>query len=964
MPNALPLSVFLLGMLKRLAMVLKKFSRYWLAVFVWSILTPQIAYRIFFYLSGITLVEETEDMDEGFKIVLHNFLGTSIMLFCVGFVMSVIFFRDAIATHQTLDEVQVPEVDDEPFTDEEESEEESEEEAESEEENVSMASASFTLKSPGSTWKSDRLRRAFEAVEERRRSTTSSRISVYEEDFARDGNFSFDSARLEDIPTSSGINYNVERREERRRSEESLMERAREEERRERGRAILQQLLQEQQESSDSEEDEIIEPDENDGENLVLDLNQNENIVNRNEFAEVENDLTAGEIFGVSGSLWNLVQYPLIVIGFVSVLCFTFISIPFVSGSTFLFVSLPFNYKLFKMWIHPWIQLLNIPLSLNFSHQDLVDYLDSMTSPVSIYICGLVSLLIPFLIVKEYLFNFFPSGREIYNLSKKIISTIFILFLELVMFPTFIGFLIIYSFKNIFDYSFESLIEFLFNHPRSITLGFFTIGIIFMIEFSTFVLWLRNTIRPGVLFFIRNPNDPNFRPISELVDRPLTQQLQRFYISSLIYSSVILILFGLSFKIISLINPFNIFPLSLNNFSLPYEDWFVHLAIPFLLKRLNLKYFLKSSFTFILRKYFSFLSLSSYFYGGRFLNEENENGSFVFVPSFDFIYDKTERRNITNRKVSNVYLKRYQLDTKYSDPEPLNSFSPIPDISWKKPSNFKKIRERYTIVYRPNNFKLRIISFHFLLWLSWICSIFSTFVLPLALGRSLIFNLTGQNSSDIPSLLLGQSILISIASIIYKFPRGLTLDQLFSTLVKSSKVIANYLYAFVFLGLVIPVLAGLSLKLLFMKQDVMSLYLVSVLWIMGAIVCHFIYNISPFLINHHPFFSSVNNLRNVDSLNIRDLNSSIIFPSLVFLSSSILTPYLFAFTLHLVLELPLDLYYTLLRYSYLAFYALFPAYKILNMGFQSFERLIKTVRDDEYLVGKTLVNLERSISAR
>ncbi|RKP16283.1 hypothetical protein ROZALSC1DRAFT_25457, partial [Rozella allomycis CSF55] len=106
MPNALPLSVFLLGMLKRLAMVLKKFSRYWLAVFVWSILTPQIAYRIFFYLSGITLVEETEDMDEGFKIVLHNFLGTSIMLFCVGFVMSVIFFRDAIATHQTLDEVQ------------------------------------------------------------------------------------------------------------------------------------------------------------------------------------------------------------------------------------------------------------------------------------------------------------------------------------------------------------------------------------------------------------------------------------------------------------------------------------------------------------------------------------------------------------------------------------------------------------------------------------------------------------------------------------------------------------------------------------------------------------------------------------------------------------------------------------------------------------------------------------------
>ena len=42
-------------------------------------------------------------------------------------------------------------------------------------------------------------------------------------------------------------------------------------------------------------------------------------------------------------------------------------------------------------------------------------------------------------------------------------------------------------------------------------------GMIFVFYFASFVILLREILRPGVLWFLRNLNDQNFHPIQEVV---------------------------------------------------------------------------------------------------------------------------------------------------------------------------------------------------------------------------------------------------------------------------------------------------------------------------------------------------------------------------------------------------------------------------------------------------------------
>ena len=42
------------------------------------------------------------------------------------------------------------------------------------------------------------------------------------------------------------------------------------------------------------------------------------------------------------------------------------------------------------------------------------------------------------------------------------------------------------------------------------------VGMIYVFYFASFILLLREVLRPGVLWFLRNLNDPDFNPIQEV----------------------------------------------------------------------------------------------------------------------------------------------------------------------------------------------------------------------------------------------------------------------------------------------------------------------------------------------------------------------------------------------------------------------------------------------------------------
>jgi len=46
------------------------------------------------------------------------------------------------------------------------------------------------------------------------------------------------------------------------------------------------------------------------------------------------------------------------------------------------------------------------------------------------------------------------------------------------------------------------------------------VGMVYIFYFASFILLLREVLRPGVLWFLRNLNDPDFNPIQE-VRQPL-----------------------------------------------------------------------------------------------------------------------------------------------------------------------------------------------------------------------------------------------------------------------------------------------------------------------------------------------------------------------------------------------------------------------------------------------------------
>ena len=42
------------------------------------------------------------------------------------------------------------------------------------------------------------------------------------------------------------------------------------------------------------------------------------------------------------------------------------------------------------------------------------------------------------------------------------------------------------------------------------------VGMVYVFYFASFILLLREVLRPGVLWFLRNLNDPDFNPIQEV----------------------------------------------------------------------------------------------------------------------------------------------------------------------------------------------------------------------------------------------------------------------------------------------------------------------------------------------------------------------------------------------------------------------------------------------------------------
>ncbi|XP_012259936.2 E3 ubiquitin-protein ligase MARCHF6 [Athalia rosae] len=76
------------------------------------------------------------------------------------------------------------------------------------------------------------------------------------------------------------------------------------------------------------------------------------------------------------------------------------------------------------------------------------------------------------------------------------------------------------------------------------------VGMVYIYYFASFILLLREVVRPGVLWFLRNLNDPDFSPIQEMIHLPLLRHARRLVGSAVIFGTVVLLMLWLPVKIL------------------------------------------------------------------------------------------------------------------------------------------------------------------------------------------------------------------------------------------------------------------------------------------------------------------------------------------------------------------------------------------------------------------------------
>lgn len=69
--------------------------------------------------------------------------------------------------------------------------------------------------------------------------------------------------------------------------------------------------------------------------------------------------------------------------------------------------------------------------------------------------------------------------------------------------------------------------------------GISLIVIYYRYEFATMLSACRHIMRSGAMWFVKDPQDSNFHPIRDILDRPTFTQLRKLCISALLYSVVV-----------------------------------------------------------------------------------------------------------------------------------------------------------------------------------------------------------------------------------------------------------------------------------------------------------------------------------------------------------------------------------------------------------------------------------------
>ncbi|XWS39928.1 hypothetical protein CRYUN_Cryun18bG0096900 [Craigia yunnanensis] len=533
------------------------------------------------------------------------------------------------------------------------------------------------------------------------------------------------------------------------------------------------------------------------------------------------------------------------------------------------------------------------------------------------------------------------------------IKVAFLLVIELGVFPLMCGWWLDVCTIRMFGKSMSQRVQFFSVSPLASSLIHWVVGIVYMLQISIFVSLLRGVLRNGVLYFLRDPADPNYNPFRDLIDDPVDKHARRVLLSVAVYGSLIVMLVFLPVKLAMRTVP-SIFPLDISVSDpfteIPADMLLFQICIPFAIEHFKLRTTIKS----LLRYWFTAVGWA--------------------LGLTDFLLPRPDNGGQENANVEPGRQDRLQVVQLGGQEQAMVASGNSNVVEFDRD---EQTDSEYSFV-------LRIVLLLVVAWMTLLIFNSALIVVPISLGRAL-FNVIpllpithGIKCNDLYAFIIGSYVIwTAIAGARYSIEhiRTKRAAVIFSQISKWGAIVFKSSVLLSIWIFVIPVLIGLLFELLVIVPirvpvDESPVFLLYQDWALGLIFL----KIWTRLIMLDHMMPLVDEGWRIKFERVREDGFSrlqglwvlreIVFPIIMKLLTALCVPYVLARGVFPVLGYPLVVNSAVYRFAWLgclSFSFLCFCAKRFHVWFTN---LHNSIRDDRYLIGRRLHNFGEDLEEK
>ena len=276
-----------------------------------------------------------------------------------------------------------------------------------------------------------------------------------------------------------------------------------------------------------------------------------------------------------------------------------------------------------------------------------------------------------------------------------------------------------------------------------------------MFHFALFVSICRKILRKGVLYFIRDPDDPTFHPVRDVLERPVPTQLGKIAFSALVYGGLVIMCLGGVVWGLGRID--GVLPIRWSTpeprLAFPVDVIFYNFMLPFIVRKVEPSKKVSAVYAWWFRGCAHGLRLTQFLFGDEREDEKftrflwlrsvvggRKDGTYMRVPASDSCRIPKDKK---------VFLEVNEANERLDGQ---------PD---KEKGLHGKSDDKWTKVYLPPQFRARVATFVVLLWLFAAATGVASTIGPLLIGRAAVNWMAGSRGpvNDLYAFTMGIHLL-------------------------------------------------------------------------------------------------------------------------------------------------------------------------------------------------------------